>query len=335
MGSNVTRTLDSKLERIVGGVSTPADFIIADAKDGDMGFGAHAPGPERNADGTRTGRLKSREDYLNQIKDIVAQGVVDVMLVSASNYERLNQDGVFSGSAVTPAIRGNDTTDIWTMRGGKHRTVASRPFRSADLKRVRDLGCDLCLYSMTFVNDAEADLRSVEAYREFRQDAANVGMKHFLEVFNPNIDAGLSAEEIGPFVNDCIARSLAGLVSAERPLFLKIVFNGASALSELCNYDPSLVVGVLGGSAGTTRDTFELLSQASNHGAKVALFGRKINLAESPLDIVRLMRAVASEGKAPEEAVTEYHQALTEKGIQPDRPLDTDQQITESVLLSS
>ena len=57
--------------------------------------------------------------------------------------------------------------------------------------------------------------------------------------------------------------------------------NGAKALEELASYDPQLVVGVLGGGAGTTRDTFELLFQAEKYGARVALFGRKINLAES------------------------------------------------------
>ena len=35
--------------------------------------------------------------------------------------------------------------------------------------------------------------------------------------------------------------------------------------------------------AGTTRDTFELLAQGVKYGARVALFGRKIGLAESPL----------------------------------------------------
>ena len=43
---------------------------------------------------------------------------------------------------------------------------------------------------------------------------------------------------------------------------------------------------MLGGGAGTTRDCFELLHQAERYGARVALFGRKINLAEAPLAMV-------------------------------------------------
>ena len=52
-------------------------------------------------------------------------------------------------------------------------------------------------------------------------------------------------------------------------------------MEELASYDPNnLIVGILGGGKGTTRDCFELLHKASKYGAKVALFGRKINLAE-------------------------------------------------------
>ena len=40
------------------------------------------------------------------------------------------------------------------------------------------------------------------------------------------------------------------------------------ALAELVEHDPELVVGILGGSAGTTRDTFELLARAQAQGAQ-------------------------------------------------------------------
>ena len=134
------------------------------------------------------------------------------------------------------------------------------------------------------------------------------------------------------FVNDHILRALAGVVRADRPQFLKIPFNGPAAMEELAAYDPSLVVGVLGGGAGTTRDTFELLHQAEKHGARLALFGRKINLADSPLDIVRFMREVANGTISPKEAVKAYHGTLQAQGIKPSRPLDDDSAITEAVL---
>ncbi len=48
------------------------------------------------------------------------------------------------------------------------------------------------------------------------------------------------------------------------PQFLKVAYNGPAAMEELAAYDPSLVVGILGGGSGTLRDTFELVRQAKN-----------------------------------------------------------------------
>ena len=92
---------------------------------------------------------------------------------------------------------------------------------------------------------------------------------------------------------------------------------------------------ILGGGAGTTYDAFKLLSEAKKYGARVALFGRKINLAESPLDMVRLMRAVADGALTPLEAVKDYHAALQKKGLKAGRGLAADSAITEPVLLAA
>ena len=89
---------------------------------------------------------------------------------------------------------------------------------------------------------------------------------------------------------------------------------------------------MLGGGAGTTRDCFELIFQAEKYGARVALFGRKINLAESPLDIIRYMRAVADGELSPGEAVKAYHADLAKQGIASLRSLAADNEITEAVL---
>ena len=102
-------------------------------------------------------------------------------------------------------------------------------------------------------------------------------------MFNPNVETGIDPEVLPHYINDSILRCLAGVHQADRPQFLKIVYNGPKALEELTSFDPSLIVGVLGGGAGTTRDCFELLHQGEKYGARVALFGRKINLAEAPL----------------------------------------------------
>jgi DhnA family fructose-bisphosphate aldolase class Ia len=322
--------LDDKLARIRAGSYAPQDFIIADAKDPDMGPGLHAVGPLRGKDGG-TPRLRTREEFLVSIEEILRQNIVDIMLTSVSNLERLAKRNAFAGSHVKPAVRANDTTDIWRHRGARHHLSPARPFRTASLAHVRPL-TDLGLYSITFTNNLDADFEQLNAFREFRGDAAAHGISYFLEVFNPNVDCGLAHESMAEFVNDSIVRCLGGLTEAERPRFLKIAYNGPKALDELASYDPSLVVGVLGGGAGTTRDCFELIHQAQKYGARVALFGRKINLAESPLDIVRLIRAVADGDTSPAEAVKAYHGALDKQGIAATRPLAADSEITEAVL---
>ena len=62
------------------------------------------------------------------------------------------------------------------------------------------------------------------------------------------------------------------------------------------------------------------------------MFGRKINLAESQLDIVHLIRLVADGAIGPLNAVREYHATLKDKGIPPVLSLEEDSKITEAVL---
>ena len=126
------------------------------------------------------------------------------------------------------------------------------------------------------------------------------------------------------FINDLIARTLAGVTSSARPLFLKMVYHGPQATEELVNYDPSLVIGILGGSAGTTRDAFQLIHEAQKYGARVALFGRKINNAENQLAFVRFLRLIVDGELDPIEAVRAYHAVLEKLGIAPRRSLEDD-----------
>jgi len=64
----------------------------------------------------------------------------------------------------------------------------------------------------------------------------------------------------------------------------------------------------------------------------VTLFGRKVQRAESQLDLLASMRAVLLRQVSPEEAVAAYHEVLASKGITPARTLEEDQAITEPVL---
>jgi hypothetical protein len=323
------KSLDSKLKRITSGKYTPADFIFADAKDPEMSAGVSSPGPRDLHDPTKG--MANVTDFRQSIIDVVKHGVVDIMLVAASSLEAVANRGIFRKSHVTPAIRANDATDIWRARHSSYATEMSRPFRTANLAHCRKFA-DLGLYSVTFNNDLAHDHASLTAYNEFRAEAAKTGFRHFLEVFNPNAPKGLTPGQVPAFVNDNILRTIAGTTSKDRPLFLKIPFNGRRWMEELAGYDPALVVGILGGSSGTTRDTFELLHQGERSGARVALFGRKIKLAESPLDLLELFPRVVQRDLSPADAVKAYHACLQRKKLKPVRGLDDDQKITEPVL---
>ena len=320
--------LTKKLDRIRGGAYRPQDFIIADAKDGDMGGGAGAMGIDQS-----TGLAHPAAVYRSAMKKMVTSDLVDIMLMSLSSAEALAADGVFASSDVTPAVRLNEGTDIWGHRGADYRNYQARPFRTARLDRARAL-CDLGLYAVTIYNDVDRDVAALNAYSEFRDQASEAGMRHFLEVFNPAFPIDTAGEDIGIFINDAIVRCLAGVASADRPLFLKMQFNGARAMAELAAFDPeNLIVGILGGSAGTTRDTFELISQAERFGARVALFGRKIYFAEDSVEIVLAMRRVVEDGISPTEAVKAYHDHIRKAGLTPTRSLEDDLLVTDPILL--
>ncbi|MCS6978043.1 MAG: hypothetical protein NZM31_13695, partial [Gemmatales bacterium] len=295
------KSLDEKLARIHADPHGAKDFILADAKDADMALAIGAPGKSPEAHPGEV-RFRSLAEYREIIAAIVEQGLVDIMLMSASTNEVLTiQRRIFDDSPVTPAARANDTTDIHILRGSRYALQPSLPFRTATLDHIqcghldcrpeeRTLGADLGLYSITFQNDAALDRQALEEYKAFRLEAERKGFRHFLEVFDPNVPGCVAPERIAEFINDAIVRTLAGVTSRGRPLFLKVVYHGPKAMEELVNYDPHLIVGILGGSAGTTYDAFKLLSEAKKYGARVALFGRKINNAENQLAFIRFLR---------------------------------------------
>lgn len=341
------KSLDQRLAEIHADPSGNRAFIIADAKDADMAFGVTAPGPakcEANRLGESAGCWKTLEDYRHQIRDVIHQGIVDIMLLSASNLEILAMDEkLFANSRITPAARANDTSDIWAVRGGRYAKEASRAFRTATIEHIKYgrldcdhdapvVGADLGLYSITFTNNLGADHQSLEDFHAFRIEAEQKHFRYFLEVFNPNIDPGIPRQKVAGFLNDHIIRCLAGVTRHGRPLFLKIPYNGPGALEELVLYDPHLPIGILGGSAGTTYDAFKMIHDAQKYGARIALFGRKINLSEHPLTFIEMLRRIVDQEIKPEQAVKDYHLRLRDLKIKPHRTLSTDMMLTENVM---
>src|SRR6266542_2860651 len=228
----VAKALDIKLARIHADPHGCKDFILADAKDADMALAIGAPGRSPEA---HSGELRYRtlQEFRDLIEQIVEQKLVDIMLMSASTSEVLTlHKRLFDDSPVTPAARANDTTDIHIFRGGKSPSQPSLPFRTATLDHIqcghldctpdeRSRGVNLGLYSITFSNDSVLDREALEQYKAFRLEAERKGFNHFLEVFDPNTPEAVETSKLPEFINDVIVRTLGGVTSAGRPLFLK------------------------------------------------------------------------------------------------------------------
>src|SRR5437762_6396387 len=331
------KSLDQKLANIRHDPSGAKDFILADAKDADMATGLAATGKD-----PVTGKRRTLAEYRDQMRAIIKQGLVDIVLMSASTSEILTiNERLFENSSITPAVRANDTTDLHLPAGGTYASEPSRPFRSVTIEQIqsgkvnptdseRRLGADLGLYSITPNNRLEFDYATLIAYRDFRIEAEQKGFRHFLEVFDPNACGGACPHDLGRFINDLIVRILAGVPSRGRPIFLKIAYHGPRAMEELVSYDPGLVAGILGGSSGTTYDAFKLLEEAKKHGARAALFGRKINNSEHQLAFVRFLHAIANDQISAEEAVKAYHGQLEKLKIKPIRSPKEDMQLTST-----
>ncbi len=338
----VEKSLDRKLAALRANIDC-GEFIIADAKDADMAYGIAAPGksPEYYHD---EARYRTLDEYREQIRQVIRQGLVDIVLMSASTNEVLTiEERLFDHSPLTPAARANDTSDIHVVRGGTYFREPSMPYRSATIDHIqcgkatcepgeRHLGANLGLYSVTFNNDLRCDLASLERFKEFRIEAENKGFRYFLEVFDPNAPKNLHPEQIGAFVNDHIVRSLAGVTRRGMPLFLKMVYHGPKFTEELAGYSKDLIVGILGGGSGTTYDAFKLISEAQKYGARVALFGRKINNAEHQLAFIQFLRLITDGQIGPEEAVRAYHGVLAQLGIPPYRTLEEDMTLQTPVM---
>ncbi|MEC7222062.1 MAG: hypothetical protein VXW29_16820 [SAR324 cluster bacterium] len=324
----MSKKLDQKLSRIRNGQYTPKDFIIADAKDADMANGCKTAGLQKGS----TSRYNPIQTYRDDMRKILDSDLVDIMLTSLSSAEILTQQGVYANTEITPAVRLNDTTDIWVGRGAAYDSQPALPFRTARLDRVKPVS-DLGLYAITFYNDLHQDHRTLEEYARFRDEASAKGIRHFLEVFNPKTQVVTPGADFGSYNNDAVVRCLAAVSKHDRPLFLKAAYNGPAATEEIASYDPeNLIFGILGGGAGTTRDCLELIRQAEKYGARVALFGRKIYYAEDSVTMVTAMRRTIEEKLDSVEATKAYHADLQKLGISPFREISADLELTEEVL---
>jgi hypothetical protein len=106
----MTKTLDIKIADILQNPSGSKAFIIADAEDADMAFGVAVPGPRRSPKANDYATdWKTLEDFRGQIRDVIRQGIVEIVLLPASNVEVLAmEERLFENFGVTPQSRAAD-----------------------------------------------------------------------------------------------------------------------------------------------------------------------------------------------------------------------------------
>ena len=71
------KTLDSKLEKIKNNNYKSNDFIIADAKDGDMGGGIFVVGSKKNLPNSP----RPFTEYIQEMRQITQSNLIDIMRI--------------------------------------------------------------------------------------------------------------------------------------------------------------------------------------------------------------------------------------------------------------
>lgn len=266
---------------------------------------------------------RTRPEFLNLMRQTVSDGYIDGLLMTPADAEVLTmEERLFDTSPVTPIVRMNAETNIWNPRFGRYRQQQSLPFQTVPLDEARycealvgsAMNChvSLGLYSITLNNDVIADEHTLNTYLRFAHDVGErPDFHHILEVFLPNVNLpGMDHEARGQYVADSIVRTMSYLRKSQRPLFIKTEYTSAGVWKELTSFDPTLVIGALGGPRQNARKTLQLACDVAEHGGRVILFGRTVFGEDNPRLIARALRAVLDRQQSPEDALREYQAAL-------------------------
>ncbi|HDS74582.1 MAG TPA: hypothetical protein ENN56_03485 [Firmicutes bacterium] len=296
---------------------SPIFIFAADAL---VAYGITGIGTER----TPHPHYRTRPEYLKMMREVAADGYIDGLLMTPADAEVLAIDeGLFDSSPITPIVRMNAETHIWSPRHGRYREQYSRPFqtvKTAEAGRycteamacARDCKIKLGLYSITLNNEAEADARTTGEFLEFAwQCGETPDFHYFLEVFLPNIQQpGMDTKEQGEYIADNIVRLMSYLRNHQRPVFIKTVYTKPEVWKSLCEFDPTLVIGALGGSRVNARTSMQLAYDTTENGGKVILFGRAIFQEEDPRAMAKMMRAVLDRELTVDQAHSQYQAIL-------------------------
>ncbi len=288
-----------KLDRPDSLAHSPVFIFAGDAQaaGGLRGLGAVGRGPRL--------RYRRRADFLQLCRDLCHDGAIDGCLMTPADAEVLAVDERFFDTVdVTPLVRTNAETAIWSPRHGVYNHSPSKPFLTVppadagfcreQICQTQDFNVRLGLYSITLNNDVHLDREMLSAYLSFAREVGRTpGFDHFLEVFLPNLPQhGLNQEAIGEYVADSMVRTMSYLRRHERPKFIKTAFTTAAVWRELCDFDPTLPIGALGGPRTDARGTLDLAEAVIRNGGKLILFGRAVFADEDPAAICRALRRV-------------------------------------------
>jgi hypothetical protein len=267
-------------------------------------------------------RPRRQAEFLQLCRDLTKDGAIDGCLLTPADAETLAvEEQYFNNTPVTPMVRLNAETSIWSPRHGQYRYQAAQPFQTVAVQSEApeaaycsltggSLECHvrIGLYSITLNNDVDADRRTLLAYLDFaRQIGERQQWNHFLEVFLPNVNLpGMDNEKRGQYVADSIVRTMSYLQKHQRPRFIKTEFTSASTWRELCEFDPTLIIGALGGPRINTRKTLELAHNVVTNGGRATLFGRTIFEDDNPRAMCRALRAVLDRTMSVDEAFSAY-----------------------------
>ncbi len=270
---------------------------------------------------------RTRPEFLQLQRDLVADESIDGLLMTPADAEVLAlEETLFDNTPVTPLVRMNAETAIWSPRFGAYQSQHSRPFQTVFPDEARTscetllapaLECrvPLGLYSITLNNDVVADERMLNAYIQFAHTVGELeGIDHILEVFLPNMKLpGLDDEKRGMYIADSIVRTMNYLRKHQRPRFIKTAYTSSKVWRELTQFDPSLIIGALGGPRENARKTLQLAQNTFQNGGRAILFGRTIFGEESPVDIARALRRVLDRELSPEDAHAAYQKSVRTK----------------------
>jgi len=271
---------------------------------------------------------RTHPEFLQLQRDLVADGSIDGLLMTPADAEVLAmEERLFDNTPVTPIVRMNSETGIWNPRFGVYRYEHSMPFQTVFPEDMRSycealiapaLECQvhLGLYSITLNNDVFADERMLNAYTQFAHILGEIeGFDHLLEVFLPNVKLpGLDDEKRGMYTADSIVRAMSYLRKHQRPRFIKTAYTTAQVWQDLTQFEPTLIIGALGGPRQNARKTLQLAHDVVRNGGRAILFGRTLFEEENPIGIAQTLRSVLDGVLGPEEAHSEYQKSIRRNG---------------------